>query len=566
MYKPYYTLRAERFPLHGHLRFGPLTWLIACGLGTVLCTIAAAAFMYIATQRMISAAEWVEHTHEVLGELQNASADLKDIEFNSRLYAISADKAQLAAARSAAKSLQDEAAHIGSLVSDNSHQNGNVANLLATSSALNQALNGLGKVAEPRDQLMQGQQTIQLMVEQEKQLLKERTRRATNNTSSSQAAEFAFAALSLVILVTLLGIVLRDAELRGQAARQMTQTNDALASSVKALENQAFEADLLASLRDDLQLCANLEEVYRSAANTAARLLPLSSGSLAMINSSRNLMQVVSSWGGSAASDHYPPESCWGIRSGEVRWHLPGAVGPHCAHFDGEAPEAYFCMPVSAGGNTLGLLHARFDRAEDVTTARLRMAGVRQLLQLIGMSVTALNLRIKLENESIRDSLTGLFNRHFMEVALERELARAVRRNTQLAVFMLDVDHFKSFNDSHGHAAGDDVLRRIAEILQASVRNEDIVCRYGGEEFTIIVPEITPAIALQRAEGVRVAVADLQLALGNGVSANATISLGVALYPGDGRSPASLLRMADEALYRAKREGRNQVSLAEMRS
>jgi diguanylate cyclase (GGDEF)-like protein len=187
------------------------------------------------------------------------------------------------------------------------------------------------------------------------------------------------------------------------------------------------------------------------------------------------------------------------------------------------------------------------------------MDGLRQLVQLTGMAIATLNLRTKLENQSIRDSLTGLFNRYFMQISLERELARAARRKQNLAIFMLDLDHFKKFNDTFGHAAGDTVLKAVAEIFRSSTRTEDIACRYGGEEFTIMLPDVTPAAAYERAEGIRLAIAGLRVPLEKEVYAEFTVSIGVAVYPNDGEYADVLLRRADTALYRAKRQGRNQV-------
>jgi diguanylate cyclase (GGDEF)-like protein len=206
------------------------------------------------------------------------------------------------------------------------------------------------------------------------------------------------------------------------------------------------------------------------------------------------------------------------------------------------------------------MLYVQCQTAEQVIAVNQRMDGLRQLVQLTGMAIATLNLRTKLENQSIRDSLTGLFNRHFMQISLERELSRAARRKQTLAVFMLDLDHFKKFNDTFGHAAGDTVLKEIAEIFRSSIRTEDIACRYGGEEFTIMVPDVTPTIALQRAESIRRAVAGLRVPLDKEVYAEFTVSTGVAFYPEDGETADLLLRRADLALYRAKRSGRNQVA------
>jgi diguanylate cyclase (GGDEF)-like protein len=285
-----------------------------------------------------------------------------------------------------------------------------------------------------------------------------------------------------------------------------------------------------------------------------------------MINNSRQLVEVVSNWYGpesqeaSAVDDFHSPDSCCGLRSGQMRWRQPGASEIHCTHFPGSAPERYLCMPIAAHGNTLGVLYVQCSSEEQVGFVSQRMDGLRQLVQLTGMAIATLNLRTKLENQSIRDSLTGLFNRHFMQISLERELARAARRGQTLAVFMLDLDHFKRFNDTFGHAAGDVVLKAVAEIFRANIRAEDIACRYGGEEFTIMLPDITHDIAMERAECVRRAVAELNLTFDSEIFSEITVSIGMAMYPMDGEAADQLLRRADMALYRAKRGGRNQVA------
>jgi diguanylate cyclase (GGDEF)-like protein len=175
------------------------------------------------------------------------------------------------------------------------------------------------------------------------------------------------------------------------------------------------------------------------------------------------------------------------------------------------------------------------------------------------MALASLQMRKKLEHQSIRDGLTGLFNRHFLEIALTRELARATRRKGSLAVLMIDVDHFKRLNDQFGHAAGDAVLKEVAKVFSSGVRTEDLVCRYGGEEFTIILPDITLEAAFNRAEVIRKAIANLRNELDNELYSAVTISIGGALFPTNGLTAEALLRHADAALYRAKREGRNKV-------
>ncbi|MBL8097347.1 MAG: GGDEF domain-containing protein [Anaerolineales bacterium] len=165
-----------------------------------------------------------------------------------------------------------------------------------------------------------------------------------------------------------------------------------------------------------------------------------------------------------------------------------------------------------------------------------------------------------LREQSVRDHLTGLFNRRYLEETLERELLRADRKRLPLGVIMLDVDHFKQFNDSASHAAGDAILRELGRRLIELVRREDIAARYGGDEFTVILPDASLQVTRKRAELLRGI--NLQIPLGGQELAAVTLSLGVAVFPGHGTNSAVILKAADDALYRAKAAGRNRVVVA----
>ena len=167
------------------------------------------------------------------------------------------------------------------------------------------------------------------------------------------------------------------------------------------------------------------------------------------------------------------------------------------------------------------------------------------------------HLQAKLQEESIRDVLTGCYNRRYLEDSLQREMSRARREKYQLGLLLLDIDHFKQFNDSYGHLAGDKMLQNLGELFLQKTRSGDIVCRYGGEEFLIIFPNITTQNLLSRAECLRAEVEVFQLEF-NACLLNATISMGIALFPQDG-DEKTILGAVDQALYIAKSTGRNQV-------
>ena len=172
-------------------------------------------------------------------------------------------------------------------------------------------------------------------------------------------------------------------------------------------------------------------------------------------------------------------------------------------------------------------------------------------------------LELAVAEQAIRDPLTGLFNRRYMDETLARELDRAQRRDLPVSVIMLDIDHFKRLNDTYGHAAGDAALRRFAQILLGSVRREDVPCRFGGEEFAVIMPEMPPDKARERAEAWRAEVEKMQVELGGASIGSVSVSAGVASFPEHGATGTEILDAADRALYRAKSGGRNRVVMAE---
>jgi len=161
-----------------------------------------------------------------------------------------------------------------------------------------------------------------------------------------------------------------------------------------------------------------------------------------------------------------------------------------------------------------------------------------------------------LKEEAIRDPLTNLYNRRFLRDYLSRELMRAARESIRVAVIMIDLDRFKRVNDTAGHAAGDFVLTEIATLLKRHIRGTDIACRYGGEEFTLVLPNATLQSARSRGEAICSAIREE-----SGRLMGVTASLGVAIFPDHAAEPESLLHAADEALYDAKGRGRNQVRI-----
>jgi diguanylate cyclase (GGDEF)-like protein len=230
------------------------------------------------------------------------------------------------------------------------------------------------------------------------------------------------------------------------------------------------------------------------------------------------------------------------------------------------SPEAIgsVCLPIVGQGQTLGLLHvaAYHEEWDNPKQGEITLRRLRTMADRVGPALANLKLRETLRTLSIRDPLTGLFNRRYLEESLVRELHRAARSDKPLSVIMIDVDHFKRFNDQFGHEAGDLVLRTFAEIIQQHIRKSDMACRLVGEELVVVLPDAGLDVASARAEALRQAIHDLQLRYQNKPLGSVTASFGVAVYPDHAVTSEALLQLGDTALYRAKHEGRNRVCIA----
>lgn len=367
-------------------------------------------------------------------------------------------------------------------------------------------------------------------------------------------------------LAAALGLVLGAAifaALRVFPLRALRRTLDELHAArneaearARELERQGHETDLLTQLTGVLQVAHSVDEAGQVIGRTAGTLFPGSPGALYLYTESRSLLHAIASWGGHETDDSFGPDECWAMRRGQTHLSQYGGLEPMCAH-GAKSGDRQFCVPLSAQGELLGILNLACSAAEAPSAAWQALAS--RLADRLGLALGNLKLRESLKNMSIRDALTGLFNRRYLTETLEREFARAQRAGAPVAVIMIDVDHFKRFNDTFGHDAGDSVLRELGAFLRQSVRAEDIACRYGGEEFCLVLPQMHRDSARQRAEAIRTGAARIAITSDGRALGPVTLSLGVALFPEDGGDAASLLRASDEALYEAKRTGRDRV-------
>lgn len=328
------------------------------------------------------------------------------------------------------------------------------------------------------------------------------------------------------------------------------------------LTQRSQRATLLAQMGELLQSCVSKDEVFSAALGFAPRIFPTARGAVALLNAGRDLAEVIGSWADCKLSaTAFEPGACWALRTGHPHLVVAGDSTAPCAHAAG-LKNTYLCIPILAQGEALGVLHFQAtDEAPTLAASELSLKTT--FAGQVGFTVANLRLQEALRTQSFRDALTGLYNRRYLEETLEREVRRAVRAEQSLGVLMLDLDHFKSFNDTYGHEAGDTVLREMGSFLAKSIRAEDVVCRFGGEEFVVILPTASLEAAHARGERIRAKLRDLTV-LHRGKSVGMlTVSVGVAALPTHGTSPQKLLEAADAALYRAKREGRDRVVSAD---
>ncbi len=360
-----------------------------------------------------------------------------------------------------------------------------------------------------------------------------------------------------------------DITARTNLQEQLQQSHEDLQRHAKELEQRGREMSLLAQMGELLAACQSLDEAYGVIPRVAEPLFEGDAGAVYALASSGSGVEAVATWGSPPPlRSVFSPADCWALRRG--RLHVVHDEDPElkCPHVEEPIGVGLLCEPLVAQTETLGLLHVQVRRRSSGRAARAavlvdRERVVETLGEHLALALGNIRLRATLREQSARDPLTGLFNRRYMEESLDREIRRAAREGYGLGLLLADLDNFKQLNDAFGHAAGDAVLRRIGRFLGGAVRGEDIACRYGGEEFVVILPKASLDDTYRRAEGLR-----------EGIKARSpdepadhyptpSMSVGVAAFPEHGTSAAQLILAADSAMYLAKAQGRDRVVVAE---
>jgi len=329
-----------------------------------------------------------------------------------------------------------------------------------------------------------------------------------------------------------------------------------LSQSADVLRERGEVIELLGGMAHRMQAARTDEELAAIIRVFVPRVLPGIPGALYAHNNSRNLLLPIAAWPDDDAEIvGFAPDQCWALRRGQSHFVTEPGSDIVCAHVGAET-DHYHCEPLLAGGEVIGVLHLK-----GVVGAENRFR-LTVLTENIASALVNHRLQRHLREQTIRDPLTGLFNRRYMEETLALEIARASRSASPLSLVMCDVDHFKRFNDEFGHEAGDAVLQAVAAEMRSRFRDGDILCRFGGEEFTIIAPGTAATDLAARVEFVRQAISELTVSQGGRMLGSTTMSFGIATWQDAmERDGSTLIKAADAALYRAKRGGRNRVVL-----
>ncbi len=349
------------------------------------------------------------------------------------------------------------------------------------------------------------------------------------------------------------------------------ETQKILVRTVAELETRNLETNLLVEMSDAFQIAPKEAEVLSVALNFARRLFPGDAGSIYLKRKDDAVMEISGTWGDvPPAVPEFSPNDCWALRKGDLHVVDDPAADLLCPHVTEAAREAYpyMCVPLASQDISLGVLHVTSrgsypndptDKEGKVRARKARRHLILSFSQRVSMALVNIRLRDSLKEQTVRDPLTGLYNRRYLDDMLGRAVADAEKKEAPLAVMMLDLDHFKLFNDRYGHDAGDAVLQSVARMLQSSVRPGDTVCRYGGEEFTIILPGAGQVVAMERAELFLTRIRRIEIRHGGNRIGNITLSVGVAVYPEGGLTDSDLLLASDAALLDAKQGGRDRM-------
>jgi len=353
---------------------------------------------------------------------------------------------------------------------------------------------------------------------------------------------------------------IRDITERRLAEDRTRKINEDLTSMVAELRRRDITMRLLSDMNELLQSCTTQGEAFQVIGLKTGQLFAGQSGCLAIMRPREQSLEPVAHWGPERpVVSCFSLEDCWALRRGHAHEVAEPQRAVLCRHFVKPPASGYLCVPLTVQGETLGVMCIIGDdpKKGDIELSLLHVAlAVGETIKLV---LSNLKLRERLREQANHDPLTGLFNRRYLDDSLSRELSLSQRRGAPLSVAVLDVDHFKRFNDTFGHDAGDLALREAARVMSMNLRKSDIACRLGGEEFALVMPDSSLSDTRLRIEQICAFVKQIEIRHDGDLLGTMTLSAGIAVSPDHAITARELLRAADLALFAAKRTGRERI-------
>lgn len=507
---------------------------------------------YKNTQRANSAREWLAHTGAVLAALHDVQSDLWQFRLDDMKERVEGGPAQLTPGLP--MRLDSDLLNLRSLTRDNAEQRQNLDRFEHLYRQLLQE--SLPKPGEHKISSTplyavdaEAWKDLSILRENERHLMAARLELIGVSQQRNEYFIQFLMASSTALLCLAFWMFYRKLHMQDREKK-------ASRVLIEELRSRSSEAALQNSFSQALQLCTSVNDVYEVIAGFIESLFPGLPGAIAYVNNSRNLVVVSRKWnGGISMPETFSPDSCCAYRLGHEYQYPHEPYTLPCRHFEGEYPYSTYCMPLVAHGETIGLIHLQGNVAG---TAQL--ASMSLISGHAAMAIVNLRMRDQLRSQSLQDPLTGLFNRRYLDSILLREVERAKRKRQSFGVLMIDIDHFKRINDRFGHDIGDRVIKRVAETMRDHFRETDVTCRFGGEEFAVLLIDTELRGAITRANSLREKISQILWPFMS--EERVTISSGLSLYPEHGDTPEELLHAADKALYQAKGGGRNRLTLA----
>ncbi|MEZ9232224.1 diguanylate cyclase [Vibrio amylolyticus] len=368
---------------------------------------------------------------------------------------------------------------------------------------------------------------------------------------NSQIAHMRLAFLSILLAAMMLVGAIAFMVLRWGAAstkeRQLLLESE-IAGKTKQIERM-YELDSL------LNASSDLEDAGKVVSKLIPSLLANTSGAISIYKPSRNQLKLQLFWGAEwQDSLYFSAEQCWALRKGHEHLSHLDSSQVDCEHFTQPKSQATLCIPLIAHGETIGVMHVLKAGFEDADVANAKAIAKR-----LAMSIANIELKTSLRHLAFKDPLTRLYNRRYLFETLSQWVAASRNKHTEIGIIMIDLDHFKLLNDEYGHDVGDQVLVAISQFYLDTVDASDIVCRYGGEEFCIAVPESNSADLMKLAHTLCDGMAEVSIDIDNTKKVKVTGSIGVAIFSNACSSIEHTITEADAALYKAKEEGRKCV-------